>query len=237
MATDQFTLDLRVPQLGPRALWANSVATAGSVQLGGTDFNRERNSYCRQQVDRAEFVDQHLGALTQYLARYGWALGPILADQYRRFAAATEGPLRFIASPPDPIPLTQLFPVRELGQWLSRVNFSSQLGGSGSTPLDIVAITPVLPNAGPQVYVPEKSPAVVRRENRWIEVSPGDLPRHVGRPIRVNTSSLNQYSGYLESVAGGQVVVATRISGGGVAQIPIPVNQLQRVEVIPRRSQ
>lgn len=233
-ATDRLTLQLVVPELGPRAIWSDAVVTGGELELGGRDFNRQRNSFCDAQQADSDFLEEHMALLDRRLALAGWSLGPVLRGQYRRFASALGGPLKFTAAPSSPLALAELTDFGDFAQWLGDANLSSQLDSPVAVPLDLVAIEPLRPDVGPQVYIPDQAPSVTRRVSRWVEVSPGELARHVGRPIRISTGGLNEYEGYLESVGNSGIVIATRIDGGGVAQVPIPLGQLDRAEVIPR---
>ncbi len=226
-------VELQVASLDTGPQWTEATLSNAWLSLAAKQFNNERNKYCATKTDLAQsdFVDANIAAMVRALGLRGWQLDSLTLNAYREFLQGAE-PWRFEVVPETPILLGELVTPAGRAEQLAASRIQNTVGSRGLTKdSSLVAIEPLVEYTGPQIYVPEQSPSVVRRVNRWQSIEASALGSYVNRPVKIATPG-SEYQGYLDAVIDGRAVIATRVPGG-IAQIPIAVDQIVSVEVIP----
>jgi hypothetical protein len=212
-----------------------------NLVLRDDGFNQRRNQYCAAKAGKPipEYLADHVRLVVERLRANGIAPGPGLIAAYQRYL--TEGGALTIAAKP-PIPINPA----ELNEYTPAdavilLGLTLKANETAVTDLtvdwDAAKLAKALgiePEPEPEPE-PEVSPAPVLQtpvaiQKTYHPTPVGELSRHVGKVVKLRTSTGKQYRGQLDAFAEGFVRVTVRQSGGS-ATFSLRANEITAAEV------
>ena len=204
-------------------------------------FNERRNEYCAdiQKVPESAFLDQHLDQLQAVLAQRRIRAGDGFLSRYRQLMAPG-AQLEVRASPPQLVNVAGLAG-KAPEQLLEELGLSFDVNGQAVANLDLsfnVEPPALLPTETevPTVSVPAASqPAASAARpdpSRSLTDTPVDrIGTYVGSQVVINTITGRLYQGYVDEVSPDGRIMLTIMQRGGSAQVPINIDQIERLRV------
>lgn len=206
------------------------------INLDATEFNKRRNRFCadREGVDENEFIDRNVQLALEQMAIRGIEPSAETLAHYRAFIAG-QGSWNLETNPVPPVALADApaFDADQLIEWL---NINSTIDGERPTTLkfDRFRLVEEVAENGeenPDSRMEQDQRVVVAQQSDpWINVPISEIGQLTEQRVRLYTSRAKEYVGFLTSSENGQAVIETRVPGG-MATIPIPLDQIDQLQV------
>jgi len=209
-------------------------------------FNQRRNVYCAAKAGKPvpEYLADHVQRVAERLRASGVVLGPGLIAAYQRYLIEG-GALAITAMPPAPIDPAELHEyapadiVKLLGL---RMKVNEAAVDDLTVDWDAAKFATAL-NVEPE-QEPEQEPettsaasvpsppVVAERIYQTYHPTPvGEVGQHVGKIVKLRTTTGTQYRGRLDGVAEGVIRVTLRKSGGS-AMLSLRASEITAMEVL-----
>lgn len=204
-------------------------------------FNQRRNNYCAAKAGKAipDYLADHVRQVVERLRANGITLGPGLISAYQRYL--TEGgTLTITATPPAPANLAELHeyaPADALKVLGLALKVNETAVADLTIDWDAAKLAKMLnpePEPKPELETTTAKPAPqapVMVQKNYHPTPVGELNRHVGKIVKLRTTTGAQYHGHLEAFAEGLVRVTVRKSGGSVT-LSLRANEITQAEVL-----
>jgi hypothetical protein len=216
-----------------------------NLAVHDSGFNQRRNTYCAAKAGKAvdAYIADHARLVAEKLRAHGINLGPGLLDAYRDYLSPG-GRLTLAASPPSPIDPSEFRfykaddivklaglkatindkPVNDLSLSWDSAKLAQTLAIKTQAPVEPEKIT-VAPSIGP---TPEMTVSV---KKTFHPIATSELSKHVGKIIKIKTTTNSQYNGKLEGVNEGYINITIRKPNGS-ATLSLRLNELTQAEVL-----
>ena len=210
-----------------------------NLVLRDEGFNQRRNQYCAAKAGKPipEYLADHVRLVVERLRANGIAPGPGLIAAYQRYL--TEGgALTITAAPPIPInpaELNEYTPADVVILLGLRLKANETAVTDLTVDWDAAKVAKALgvepepepePEASPEPA--PQTPVVIQKTYHSTPVS--ELNRHVGKIVKLRTTTGAQYRGQLDAFAEGILRVTVRQSGGS-ATLSLRVSEITAAEV------
>lgn len=204
-------------------------------------FNQRRNAYCAAKAGKAipDYLADHVRQVVERLRINGVTLGPGLIAAYQRYL--TEGgTLTITATPPAPANLAELHeyaPADALKVLGLALKVNETTVADLTVDWDAAKLARILnpePEPKPELETTTAKPAPqapVMVQKNYHPTPVGELGQHVGKIVKLRTTTGAQYHGHLEAFAEGLVRVTVRKSGGSVT-LSLRANEITQAEVL-----
>lgn len=228
----------------PESLMALATATPRlaklTLVLRDDGFNQRRNQYCATKAGKPipEYLADHVRLVVDRLRSSGIFPGPGLIAAYQRYLSEN-GILMIAAAPPMPINPTELHEYAP-ADVIKLLGLTLKANETAVTDLTVDWDTAKVAKAlGVELEVqPELEPAAspgpvlqtpVMVQKAYHPIPVGQLNQHVGKIVKLRTTTGAQYRGQLDAFAEGFVRVTVRKSGGSVT-LSLRVSEITAAE-------
>lgn len=207
-------------------------------------FNTRRNNYCAAKAGKpiTDYIADHVRLVVERLRANGISPGPGLIDAYRRYL--TEGgEITITATPPSPINPAEIpsYTAADAIVLLGlKVKVNQTVIADPGVDWDAAKVTqalgmataePAPPEATDMVPEEPQKPVVIPRAYHPTPV--GELGQHVGKTVKLRTSTGANYKGRLEVAAEGLLKIKISVSQSrGNATLSLRTNEITAAEVL-----
>ena len=204
-------------------------------------FNQRRNNYCAAKAGKAipDYLADHVRQVVERLRANGITLGPGLIAAYQRYL--TEGGILTItATPPAPINPAELSEYAPADA-LKVLGLALKVNETAVTDLtvdwDAAKLAKILrpePEPKPEPAITPAAPvlqAPVTVQKTYHPTPVSELGQHVGKVVKLRTTTGAQYHGRLDAFTEGLARVMVRKSGGSVT-LSLRTNEITQAEVL-----
>lgn len=227
----------------PESLMALATSTPRLAKLNlvlrDNGFNQRRNQYCAAKAGKPipEYLADHVRLVVERLRASGIFPGPGLIAAYQRYLSEG-GILTITAAPPMPINPAELHEYAP-ADVIKLLGLTLKVNETAVTDLtvdwDATKVAKALgvepepqpePAASPAPVL--QTPVVVQKTYHSIPV--GELSQHVGKIVKLRTTTGAQYRGQLDAFGEGLLRVTVRKSGGSVT-LSLRASEITATEV------